>query len=321
MGDSTWADWYQMTMRRAEGGISEPQGPPYPIGTVQVRWEAIGQIYDQVDGKDPPPRNIASEALRAYYTRVDPQTLNTWACQILCMISEYHMACVTRGPPVTSPILPGELKDRLRPLADYASPEDRSGTTDIRVRDHRARTLRVAVWCHRLDKALSKEPAASGSLIRSQHRLGRLLAYFLGPGTAWELQFEDIVTQVLKENQRHVEKKCTDAASSLRKCNNQRTKLRTEFDAVSQAMEVITDAPSSREMEHRLSTLQTSLDVIERSITRYENLIEDCQMQEEEARLEEEISHELEEEEVTDAEMVDEEERGDPEPSGPPWGG
>ena len=69
--------------------------------------------------------------------------------------------------------------------------------------------------------------------------------------------------------------------------------------------------------EHRLSTLQTSLDVVERSITRYENLIEDCQMQEEEACLEEEISHKQEEEEVTDAEMVEEEERGDPEPSGP----
>ena len=50
---------------------------------------------------------------------------------------------------------------------------------------------------------------------------------------------------------------------------------------------------------------------------RYENLIEDCQMQEEEAYLEEEIPWEEEEEEVTDAEMVDGEERGDPEPSGP----
>ena len=40
-------------------------------------------------------------------------------------------------------------------------------------------------------------------------------------------------------------------------------------------------------------------------------------MQEEEAHLEEEISREQEEEEVTNAEMVDEEERGDPEPSGP----
>ena len=158
-----------MTMCRAGGGISEPQGPPYPIGTAEVRQEAIGQIYDRVNGKELPSGNIVSEALRAYYTRVDPQTLNTWACQILCMIAEYHMACVTRGPPVTSPILPGELQDRLPPLADYASPEDRSGATDIRVRDHQARTLQVAVWCHRLDMALSKEPASSGSLVRSRH--------------------------------------------------------------------------------------------------------------------------------------------------------
>ena len=130
-----------MTMHGAGGGISEPQGPPYQFGTVQARQEAIGQIYDQVDGKDPPLHNIASEALRAYYTRVDPQTLNTWACQILCMISEYHMACMTRGPPVTSLIVSGELEDCLLPLADYTSPEDQSGATDIRVRDHWARTL------------------------------------------------------------------------------------------------------------------------------------------------------------------------------------
>ena len=93
---------------------------------------------------------------------------------------------------------------------------------------------------------------------------------------------------------------------------------------MSQAMEVITDVPSSREMEHRLNTLQTSLDTVERSITKFENLIEDrwmleeevrC-MEEDEARMEEEI-HQEQEEEVTDAEMADEEERGDPEPSAP----
>ena len=304
-------------MHGAEGGTSEFQEPPYPIETAQARWEAISQIYWHMDGKDPPPHNIASEALRAYYLGVDPQTLNMWACQILCMISEYHMACMTRGSLVTSLILPGELEDRLPPLTDYTSPEDRSGVTDVRVRDHRARTLRVAVWCHQLDMALSKEPAASGSLVRARHCLGCLLAYFLGPRTTWELQFEDIVTQVLKENQRHLEKKCTDVSSSLQKCSNRRVKLHNEFDAVSKAMEVMTNDPSSREMEHRLNTLQTSLDKVKRSIMRYEDLIEDCQMQEEEAHLEEEISLVQEEEEVTDAEMVDEEERSDPGPSAP----
>ena len=186
----------------------------------QARREAIGQIYNHVDGKDPPPRNIASEALWAYYSGVNPQTLKTWACQILCMISEYHMACVTRGSPVTSPILPGEIEDHLPPLTDYASPEDRSGVTDVWVWDYQARTLWVAVWFHRLDMALSKEPATSGSLVWTRHGLRHLLAYFLGPGTAWELQFEDVITQVLKENQRHNEKKCTDATSSLWKCRN-----------------------------------------------------------------------------------------------------
>ena len=225
------------------------------------------------------------------------------------------MVCMTRGSPVTSPIVPRELEEHLPPLADYASPKDRSGATNVRVRDHQARTLRVAIWCHQLDMALSEEPDSSGSLVRSRHRLGCLLTYFLGSGTTWELQFEDVVTQVLKENLRHVKKRRTDAASSLQRCNKWQTKLHTEFDATSEAMQMVTDAPSSQEMEHWLSSLQTSLTTEERSIMRYENLIEDCRMQEEKAHQEEEISHKQEEEEVTDTEMVDEEECGDPEPS------
>ena len=142
------------------------------------------------------------------------------------------------------------------------------------------------------------------------------MAYFLSPGTTWELQFEDVVTQVIKENLRHVEKRCTDAASSLQKCNKWQIQLRTKFDAMSEAMQVVADAPSGRELEHRLSSLQNSLTMIERAIMRYENIIEDCRMQEEEAHQEEEISHKQEEEEVTDAEMVEEEEHGDDEPSG-----
>ena len=89
-------------------------------------------------------------------------------------------------------------------------------------------------------------------------------------------------------------------------------------------MEVITNAPSRREMEQRLNTLQTSLNAVETSITKFENLIEDCRMVEEEVRrieedkahLEEKICQE-EEEEIADIEMVKEEERGDPESCGP----
>ena len=306
-----------MYMRETQGRISEPPGPPYPIEPAEVRWETVGQIYDRLDGKEPPSHNIASKALRAYYTRVDPLTLSTWACQILCMIAEYHMACVTRGSPVTSLIVPRGLEERLLPLADYALPKDQSGATNVRVRDHRARTLRVAVWCHCLDMALSEEPASSGSLVRSRHRLGNLLAYFLSPGTAWELRFEDAITQVLKENQRHVKKRCTRVATSLGKCNKWRSDLHVEFDATSEAMQVVTDTASGRELEHRLNSLPTSLTTIERAITRYEDILEDCRMQEEEAHQEEEIFNEQEKEEDTDAEMAEEGEHSDVESSGP----
>ena len=89
-------------------------------------------------------------------------------------------------------------------------------------------------------------------------------------------------------------------------------------------MEVITDAPSHREMEQRLNTLQTSLNVVETSIRKFKNLIEECRMVEEEvccieedkAHLEEEICQE-EEEEIADIKMVEEEEHGDPKLSGP----
>ena len=129
--------------------------------------------------------------------------------------------------------------------------------------------------------ARSKEPAASRSLVRARHSLGCLLTYFLAPGTTWGLQFEDVIDQVLRENRRHNERKRNESTSSLQKCCNRRTKLRDEFDAVSKAMEVLTDAPSHREMEQRLNTLQTSLNMVERSIMKFENLIEDCRIVEE----------------------------------------
>ena len=80
---------------------------------------------------------------------------------------------------------------------------------------------------------------------------------------------------------------------------------------------MVTDGASGRELEHRLSSLQTSLTVIEWAITRYENILKDCRMQEEEAHQEEVIFQEQEEEGDTDTEMVEEEECGDGEPSGP----
>ena len=161
------------------------------------------------------------------------------------MIAEYHLACVTQGSPVISPILPGELEECLPPLASYLPPEDRTGATDVRVRDNWARTLRVAVWCHRLDMAVS-DPNSSQSLIRVRHQTGVLLAYFLGPRTAWRLTFEDVVTQVLQENCQQLDAQHNEAATSLHRCNQRWASLRQEIDAAAMAQELMANTPRAR---------------------------------------------------------------------------
>ena len=126
-----------------------------------------------------------------------------------------------------------------------------------------------------------------------------------------------MVTQVLKENRRHIETRRDKAATSLGNCNRCRTDLRGEFDTTSEAMQMVTDRASGRELEHRLNSLQTSLTAIERAIVKYKNILKDCRMQEEEAHQEEVILPEQEEEGDINAEMVEEGECGDGEPSGP----
>ena len=126
-----------------------------------------------------------------------------------------------------------------------------------------------------------------------------------------------MVTQVLKENQKCLEVRRTKAAESLGSCNTRRTELHREFDLTSEAMEMVTDGASAKELESQLNSLQTSLSAVEWAIVRHENTIEDCRMQEEEALQEEMTLPEWEEEEDTNAKMEEEGERGDGEPSGP----
>ena len=103
---------------------------------------------------------------------------------------------------------------------------------------------------------------------------------------------------------------------SLGNCNRRRTDIHGKFNATSEAMQMVTDRASGRGLEHRLNSLQTSLTAIEWAIIKYENILKDCRMQEEEAHQEEVILPEQEEGD-TNTEMVEEGEHGDGEPSGP----
>ena len=122
-------------------------GHPFSLGSELDRKEAMSAIYEHVVGQEPPQKNIASWAISAHYPNFTPTAVKTVVSQVLCMISEYHLTCVTRGSSTTSPILPKAVEQYLPPLVDYTHPGS-TGLTDVRVHDHKARSLRVGVWLH-----------------------------------------------------------------------------------------------------------------------------------------------------------------------------
>ena len=115
-GESSWMEnvagdgssWFEQ-VTRAEAGLgackrkktdAEQQAPshPFPLASEEARKEAMGIIHEHMVGLD--------------FTLA---TVKGVASQVLCMISEYHLACATRGSTTMSPILPEAVEQYLPP--------------------------------------------------------------------------------------------------------------------------------------------------------------------------------------------------------------
>ena len=132
--------------KKTDAGQHTP-GRPFPLSSEEARKEVMGLIHEHAVGLEPSQKNIASRAISAYYLDFTPATVEGVASQVLCMIAEYHLVCATTGSATVSPILPEALEQYLPPLVDYARPGG-TGITNVRVCDHKSRSLQVAVWLH-----------------------------------------------------------------------------------------------------------------------------------------------------------------------------
>ena len=177
--------------KKTDAGQQAP-GCPFLLASEEARKKALGIIHEHAKGLEPSQKNIASRAISAYYLDFTPATVEGVVGQVLCMIAEYHLACATRGSATTSPILPEAVEQYLPQLVDYAHPGS-TRITNLRVCDHKSRSLHVAVWLHQVDMSLSWEREASESLVLSRHVRGPLLSYLLAPRTG-NLCFEEVVT-------------------------------------------------------------------------------------------------------------------------------
>ena len=106
-------------------------------------------------------------------------------------------------PILHQPGTPGGSKELLPSMEEYLSGGDFQGTQDLRVLE-RAKTLRVAVWLHRLDMVASGDGEASYSLEIARHSRGPLVGFLLA-SQASSLTFEEVVDWVLVENRYKIE--------------------------------------------------------------------------------------------------------------------
>ena len=177
----------------------KPKPPlPFPLWDSEGRFTSVSQLYTHAAEQPVAHHNVAGSAIMHLHPEVLPQNARRLGNQVTCMIAEYHLTASARGPLSLSPIIPQEAAALLPALKNYVPSVVFEGTRDVRVVDC-AKTLRVAVWLHRLDMATGGEALALETLEASLHRLGPLLESFLTPRTS-NLTYQEVVDCVLGEN-------------------------------------------------------------------------------------------------------------------------
>ena len=221
-GDSqTWAEQVE-TSTEAEFQWARPlkhprsqsrrreTGPrlPFPLQDEEGRLASIERLYKYAREQPSPRDDVAGRAIRHLHPEIPPRDAQRLRNQVSCMIAEYHLMNSTRVSTTLSLVLPEVAKLLLPAIKTYVSNISFEGTRDVRVLD-RARTLRVAVWLHRLDMAVGGDQSASETLDVSRHCLGRLLESLLIP-TTHDLTFREVVARCLYENQRDAQRHLDD---------------------------------------------------------------------------------------------------------------
>ena len=164
---------------------------PFPLQDSKGRREVVQKLYRHAGELTLARHDVAAQGMARHYPDMEPGKAKSLNNQVLCMISEYHLTCLSQGSSCISPVLPEAAKDLLPPIEEYLAIDSFQGTRDLRVLE-KAKTLRVAVWLHHLDMATAGDGMASSSLDVTRHSRGPFLEFLLAPQTS-SLMFEEVV--------------------------------------------------------------------------------------------------------------------------------
>ena len=146
---------------RSQSRRCKPKPPlPFPLQDSEGRLASVSQLYMHVAEQPVTHHNVAGSAIMHLHLEMLLQNARRLGNQVTCMIAKYHLTGSAQGLSSLSPIIPQEAAALLPALKNYVPGITFEGTRDVRVVD-RAKTLRVAVWLHRLDMATGGEVLAS----------------------------------------------------------------------------------------------------------------------------------------------------------------
>ena len=126
---------------------------PFPLLDSEGRHASVMNLYDYATEQTPLPDAVAGDVIRHLHTHLLPREARSLRNQVVCIIAEYHLMSSARVSSTQSPILPEVAKPLLPNLTSYVPNISFEGSRDMRVME-RAKTLRVAVWLHRLDMSV-----------------------------------------------------------------------------------------------------------------------------------------------------------------------
>ena len=262
--------------RPAKHHRSSPRGweawstNPFPLQDSEGRHEAVQQLYWHAGEHTPAHHDVVAQEMASHHPDLEPGTAKSLNNQVLCMISEYHLTCLSQGPSYVSPVLPEAAKNLLPSMEEYMAGGDFQGTQDLRVLE-RAKTLWVAVWLHCLDMAAAGDGAASYSLDAARHGRGPLLGFLLALQTS-SLTFEEVIHWVLAENRYKVE-------SSLDNVRELWALLQRELNDLSWAHKDEPEKSCHKKMKRDMEQRRRDLKGLEATISQYESSLGGAQVQ------------------------------------------
>ena len=222
----------------------------------------VEQLYRHA-GEHPLARHdVAAQGMACHHPDMESGVAKSLNNQVLCMILEYHLTCLSQGPSYIRPVLLEAAKDLLPLIEEYIAGGDFQGTWDLRVLE-KAKTLWVAVWLHRLDMAAAGDGVASYSLDATRHGRGPLLEFLLAP-QASSLMFEEVIHRVLAENRYKVE-------SSLDNVRELQDWLQRELEDLTEAHKVEPTKSSQKRMKRDMEWRQKDLKGLKATISQYES--------------------------------------------------